>query len=399
MISVTFVVYFLKMIFFHNIPVERQHRIAVSVFFFNQGLIFGSWASRIPDIKTSLGLSVAGLGSMLFFLPIGQLTGLTMSGFAVSKFGSKRVLSVAAILYPTMLLCVGATNRIWQLPFVLFLMGLCGNFATLGTNTQGVGVQKLYEKVWNKSIIASFHGIWSLAGFTGGIISTLMVSKNITPFVHYCIIYSLVITLVLIMRKYLLPRDTDPDDIKRNRIFVRPDKSLIFLGFIAFGSSICEGTMFDWSGIYFQKVLTVPKDLIRLGYVAFFFAMAFGRFTADKMVNRIGIYKMLRISGLIIFTGLMISVLFPYVPTATFGFLLVGLGTSSVIPLCYGLAGKSENMHPGLAIASVGSISFMGILIGPPIIGFIAQASSLRLSFAVIAIMGLTTTVISSKVK
>ena len=157
--------------------------------------------------------------------------------------------------------------------------------------------------------------------------------------------------------------------------------------------------MFDWSGIYFQKVLIVPKDLIRLGYMAFFFAMAFGRFTADRMVTRFGIYKMLRVSGLVIFTGLIISVIFPYIPTATLGFLLVGLGTSCVIPLCYGLAGKSENMHPGLAIASVASVSFMGILIGPPLIGFIAQAVSLRLSFTVIAILGLTTTVLSSRIK
>jgi len=380
---------------FKSFSQQRQHRIAVSVYFFNQGLVFASWASRIPDLKNSLGLSVAGLGSMLFFLPIGQFCAMTLSGITVSKYGSKKVLSIAAIMYPAMLLCVGATHKLWQLPIVLFLLAFCGNFASLGTNTQGVGVQKLY----GKSIIASFHGIWSVAGFTGGLISTIMVTNNISPFTHYCFIFGIVLIMIFLMRNYLLPRDTEPDDTRRNRGFVLPDKSLVILGFIALGSSVCEGTMFDWSGIYFQKVLIVPKDLIRLGYMAFFFAMAFGRFTADRMVTRFGIYKMLRVSGLVIFTGLIISVIFPYIPTATLGFLLVGLGTSCVIPLCYGLAGKSENMHPGLAIASVASVSFMGILIGPPLIGFIAQAVSLRLSFTVIAILGLTTTVLSSRIK
>lgn len=383
------------MYFFKSFTEQRQHRIAVSVYFFNQGLVFASWASRIPDIKTSLGLSVAGLGSMLFFLPIGQFCAMTLSGITVSKYGSKKVLSIAAIMYPTMLLCVGATHKLWQLPIVLFLLAFCGNFASLGTNTQGVGVQKLY----GRSIIASFHGIWSLAGFTGGLISTFMVTHNISPFTHYCFIYAVVLIMILLMHKHILPRDIEPDDTRRKRVFVFPDKSLVILGFIALGSSVCEGTMFDWSGIYFQKVLNVPRELIRLGYIAFFFAMAFGRFTADWMVTKFGIFKMLRVSGLIIFTGLITSVIFPYIPTATLGFFLVGLGTSCVIPLCYGLAGKSEIMHPGLAIASVASVSFMGILIGPPLIGFIAQAVSLRLSFTVIAIFGLTTTILSSRIK
>jgi MFS family permease len=162
---------------------------------------------------------------------------------------------------------------------------------------------------------------------------------------------------------------------------------------------ICEGTMFDWSGIYFQKVLTVPKEMVRLGYIAFMFAMTTGRFTADRVVTRFGIFRVLRISGLIIFSGLITAVLFPYLPTATLGFLLVGIGTSSVVPMCYGLAGKSEIMHPGLAVATVASVGFLGFLIGPPIIGFSAQAVSLRLLFTLIAILGLTTTVLSARIK
>jgi len=374
---------------------QRYYRIAVGTLFFVQGLIFSSWANRIPDIKHSLGLSEAGLGGVLFFLPIGQLCAMGLSGYLVGKFGSKRVLSVAALLYPTALLGLGLVTTVWQLSLGLLLFGMCANLTNISINTQGVGVERIYRR----SIMASFHGIWSLAGFTGGLISTLMVGYNIAPFEHFCIIYVVVLAIILTMRNSILPRDTARDTNSKRKIFSKPDAAIFTLGTIVFGSMICEGTMFDWSGVYFQKIINPPKELVRLGYIAFMFTMAGGRFAADWMVTRFGITKILRASGITIATGLLTAVLFPYIATATIGFLLVGIGTSSVVPLCYGLAGKSKTMHPGVAVASVASIGFMGFLIGPPIIGFVAQASSLRWSFALVASFGLITTLMAAKAK
>ena len=167
----------------------------------------------------------------------------------------------------------------------------------------------------------------------------------------------------------------------------------LLLGLIAFGSMACEGTMFDWSGVYFETVIRPPKELIRLGYIAFMCTMACGRFTADRLVTRFGAIRVIRASGIVIATGLLLSVLFPHLTTATLGFLLVGFGTSSVVPLCYSLAGRSKTMLPGVALATVSTIGFFGFLLGPPVIGFIAHALNLRWSFALIALIGLTTTV------
>jgi MFS family permease len=378
-----------------SFPTQRYYRIAVSCFFFIQGLTFSSWASRIPDIKTMLGLTEAGLGGILFFLPIGQLSAMALSGYLVSNFGSKRMLTIAAVLYPTALLGLGAASAIWQLGLGLYIFGMCSNLCNISVNTQGVGVERLY----GRSIMASFHGIWSMAGFTGGLISTLMVGNNILPFWHFLIIYGVVLTIYLTMRSSILPRDKKRDPEIRKKGFAWPEKTIFFLGFIAFGSMICEGTMFDWSSIYFQKIINPPKELIRLGYIAFMFTMASGRFMADRLVTRFGITKVLRTSGIIIATGLLTSVLFPYLPTATIGFLLVGAGTSSVVPLCYGMAGRSKTMHPGVAVATVSSIGFLGFLLGPPVIGFIAQASSLRWSFTLVALLGLTTTMLAARIK
>jgi len=160
-----------------------------------------------------------------------------------------------------------------------------------------------------------------------------------------------------------------------------------------------EGAMFDWSGVYFQQVVEAPKSLIVLGYVSFMVMMATGRFVGDKLIQQYGRKKMLRISGILISTGLFISVLFPYLATATLGFLIVGLGVSSIVPMVYSSAGRIPNIPPGIALASVSSISFLGFLMGPPLIGYIAEISSLRYSFAVIGLLGFGIAIMVSKMK
>lgn len=376
-------------------PAQRYYRIAVSVFYFIQGFTFSSWASRIPDIKSKLQLSDAGFGAVLFTLPIGQLTAMAISSYLVSHFGSKRTLTLGATLYPAALVLLGIVSSVWQLVAGLFLFAMFANLSNISVNTQGIGIERLYRR----SIMASFHGIWSLAGFTGGLVSTFMVAENIGTFKHFCIIYAVTLTLMLSARSFLMPRDEKRPEKQKTRIFVKPDKLIVTIGLIAFGSLICEGMMVDWSGLYFVKIIHPPKELIRLGFIAYMCTMASGRFAADWMVTRFGIIRILQFSGVTITVGLLIAVIIPHLITATLGFLLVGLGTSSVVPLCFSLAGKSKVMLPGVAIATVSSIGFLGFLIGPPTIGFLAQISSLRLSFMVIAFIGLLTTVMARRLK
>lgn len=379
-----------------SFPTQRYYRIGVSTFYFIQGITFATWASRIPDIQQALHLSDGLLGSVLFALPVGQLAAMALSGYLVSRFGSKRILSIAACLYPAVLLLLGSVTTLWQLVGALFFFGICGNLSNISLNTQGVGVERLYRR----SIMASFHGVWSMAGFTGGLLSAYMVADNMPVFTHFCIVYALGFILMLAARKFMLPRDASfKQTTQTKKVFVKPDRYIITLGIIAFACMICEGTMFDWSGIYFEKIVHAPKDLTRLGYVAFMFTMTAGRFTADWLITRFGVTNILKSSGIFIITGMMLAILFPYVSTATLGFLLVGIGTSSVVPMAYSLAGKSKKMMPSVALASVSSIGFLGFLIGPPIIGFISELSNLRISFTLIAILGLGTTIMAGKLK
>ena len=374
------------------VKVPRIHRIGISVFFFIAGITFASWASRIPDIQNKLQLSEAGLGGVLLALPVGQLISLPISGWLISRYGSRQLVIAAAILFPVTLILLAIAATIFQLVVALVFFGFWANLINIAMNTQAVGVETLY----GRSIMASFHGLWSLAGFTGAAIGSFFVSAHLSPFIHFSIICVITALLVFTSYKHTLPNDTDGGS---QPIFVKPDIRILILGLIAFCCMVCEGAMADWSGVYFKKVVQTPAAFTTVGYVAFMATMATGRFLGDWLITKFGVKPILQLSGILIATGLMIAVIFPHMFTAITGFLLVGFGVSCVVPVVYGLAGKSTTMSPALALAAVSTISFLGFLIGPPLIGFIAQASSLRWSFTLIALLGLGTTILAGKVK
>jgi MFS family permease len=374
-----------------SFPQKRIYRIAVSSFFFLAGLCFSSWASRIPDIQTKLHLNNARLGAVLLSLPTGLLISLPMAGWLVAKFGSRVIAISAALLYALTLPLLGFVQTIWQLIICLFIFGMGGNMLNISMNTQAVGTEAIY----GRSIMASYHGLWSLAGFSGAAIGTLLVRLGLSPAGHFLIISGLALLIVAIAFKYLLSEDVNKNE--HQPIFARPDRSLINLGLIAFCCMICEGSMFDWSGVYFQKVIQPEKGLVTVGYTAFMSTMATGRFIGDWVATQLGKKKTLQLSGALTATGLLTAVIFPFFTTAVFGFLLVGAGVSSVVPLVYSSAGKSKTMSAGVAIAAVSTIGYLGFLFGPPFIGFIAQASSLRISLGLIALLGSIITVIATR--
>jgi MFS family permease len=383
----------LQEINFNKALVFRKYRIAACVFFFIEGLIFSTWASRIPAIQAKLHLSDGALGGVLFALPAGLMVSLPLSGWLVSKYGSRPMMISGSVIYPFILLLLASSTSVAQIILSLFFFGIMGNLINIAMNTQAVGIESLY----GRSVMASFHGFWSLAGFSGAVIGTFFISRGFSPFFHFFTVCSLVILLVLLSYKFTLPHDANRH--QSQKIFVKPDKKLLMLGLIAFCCLLCEGAMADWSGVYFKTIVVAPAALITLGYVAFTGTMALGRFLGDWLVTKFGVKRMLQISGTMISSGLLISVIFPYLISATAGFLLVGFGVSSVVPIVYGLAGKSETMSAGAALASVSTIGFLGFLIGPPVIGFIAQLISLRWSFAFIALLGFGTALLAGKLK
>jgi MFS family permease len=370
------------------------YRVAVSTIFFLQGLCFASWASRIPTIQQRMGFSDTQLGLVLLALPVGLMASLPLAGWLVAKQGSRRVALVGALLYAITLLTLGLAATPVQLLGCLVFFGLAANLLNIAINTQAVGVEALYKR----SIMASFHGVWSLAGFVGAAVGTTMIGYGIDPLLHFGLITGLIIAGVLVAIRYLLPADANAQAADQP-IFVWPDKSLLTLGLIAFCCMICEGAMFDWSGVYFGKVVMAEKAWVGAGYTAFMSTMAAGRFVADRFTSHFGRVRTLQLSGLLTASGLLLAILLPQLGPALVGFLLVGFGVSSVVPLVYGAAGRSTVMTPGVALAAVSTVGFLGFLIGPPLIGLVAGATSLRISFSIIALMGLSIALLAGKAK
>ncbi len=373
---------------------QRMHRIAVSAYFFLAGFCFSSWASRIPNIQQKLHLNNGSLGGVLLGLPVGLMTSLPLAGWLVARFGSRPIAIIGALLYSSILPLLGMVDTTWQLVACLFCFGMCGNLLNISINTQAIGTEALY----GRTIMASYHGLWSLAGFSGASIGNAFISLGWLPWQHFMIITGLAWVIVAMMSRNLVPSDSRPDEGGNRPIFAWPDRSLINLGIIAFCSMICEGAMFDWSNVYFQKVILPPKLLAGLGLTAFMCTMAAGRFLGDWLATRWGIRRMLQLSGILTAAGLLIAILFPWLLPALIGFLLVGAGVSSVVPLVYSAAGKSRVLSPGVALAAVSTIGYLGFLFGPPFIGFIAQASSLRVSLGLIAILGSVIALFANKI-
>ena len=260
----------------------------------------------------------------------------------------------------------------------------CGNMGNISVNTQGVMLEKLY----GRSIFSAFHGVWSVGGFCGASIGLLMMKFDIAPAYHFIGIAVFIALNNLYFQKDLLPNPASQPDLPKWRIR-KPKGILLQLGIMCFCTMSVEGCMFDWAGVYFKEVIQAQGQLVSLGYALFMISMATGRFLGDRLAEQFGRKRMVINSGIMIFTGLMVMVAFPMVWISALGCVISGLGVSSIVPLLYGSAGKLKLIPSSVSIASVAGIGYFGFLMGPPMIGFIAEATGLRVSLAIISLGGL----------
>lgn len=369
-------------------------RWAVSFFYFSLGLCFATWASRIPNIKTALDLSDGQLGTILFALPLGQLTMMYFSGKLVTRFGSHRILPFSLLMYAFSLTNLGLAQNAWQLGLGLYVFGIFGNLSNISVNTQGIYTEGLFRK----TIMSSFHGMWSLAGFTGALVGLGMLAFNLSTYTHFIIIALTALILISFNFKFLI-KAKEKVKVGRKKGFQKPDKTLVLLGVIGFCAMASEGIMFDWSGVFFKDIVKVPGALVILGYTSYMIMMASGRFFGDGLIQKFGRIRVMQISGVMISTGFFMAVLFPYLIPSTIAFMIIGLGVSTIVPTLYSIAGKHPTIPTGEALTAVSSVSFLGFLMGPPVIGYIAELSSLRLSFAFIGIFGFGIALMVSRIK
>jgi|GEM_PF-513790 len=322
------------------------YRTAINAFFFVMGMVFASWAVRIPDIKAALQMSDAALGSVLLAAPLGEMLSIAPTAWLIGRFRSRRVIMLGLMLMPCALLSLALAGSPHWLAAALLGFGFANNMLNISLNAQAVGVETLY----GRSIMATFHGMWSLGGVAGCIIGSIVAPLGVAPLPHFAAILVITLATLCCLRTWTMPREVRigaaaPESGKRS---FRPDLYLTLLGCIALGSMATEGAMYDWSSVYFAQVVQPGESLIRAGYLACMCAMVTGRLLADGLVNRFGVTPVLQLSGLCIAAGLSLALLWPDLLPATAGLALVGFGMASVVPLCYSLAGKSTRVPPSV---------------------------------------------------
>ncbi|AJR04336.1 MFS transporter [Siansivirga zeaxanthinifaciens CC-SAMT-1] len=368
---------------------RAKQRIALSTYFFLSGICFATWASRIPTIKTFFNLNDAELGTILIAMPVSSLIGLPISGWLVSKFDSRIPLIFAFVFFAVSLASIGFATSTFALVLSISGFAFCLRILNISINTQSITLQKKYEK----RVVGAFHGLWSTGGVIGVAFSTLMVKFNVPIHIHMLGIAIFGLIVALITFRFTLKNDKSPSGNKL--IISKPDPYIMFLGILIFFGAVCEGGMFDWSGVYFKEVL--KEDVFTYGYLMFMITMALSRFFSDRLVSGIGILKTYFLSGSLITTGILIAVVFPQFWTALFGFLLVGFGTAAIFPVTMSLAGLSKKYSPGMAISIVTTYAILGMLIGPPLIGYLSHAFGLEKAFLLFVLIGILFIPVSNK--
>lgn len=386
----------------NHVAYSKEHiRFAVLSFFLAQGLCFSSWASRIPDIKEIFTVNDALYwGIVLFMIPVGKFVAIPLAGYLVSKLGSRIMVQISIMGYALSLFAIGTALNIYMLGVFLFCFGVFWNLCDISLNTQGIGIERLY----GRTIMASFHGGWSLAACLGALIGFIMIVSDITPFWHFTLIAALILLLTMVSRRYLQD-DVSTADVKEEAVedksekwqyIKKPEMLLIKLGLVGLFALVVESAMFDWSGVYFESVLRVPKSL-QIGFLVFMVMMTVGRFLANYAYRIWGKQRVLQLSGAFIFIGFFTSALLGStvdsmalkVIVNSFGFMLVGLGISSMVPTIYSLVGAKSKTPVGIALTILSSISFIGSLVAPLLIGAISQAFNMEYAYMVVGLLGL----------
>lgn len=369
-------------------------RRAVSWLFLLNGMLFGTWVSRIPMVQERHELTHGALGVALLGMALGALVAMPLSGWASARLGSRRVAAFWTVVYAGVLPCLAFAPGVLWLKLGLFLFGAGHGGLDVAMNGQAV----LVERRYHRPIMSTFHALFSAGGLAGAAMGAGMAWLEVPVETHFLTVAALLGgTVMLIALRPLLPDDrverAGGEEVSSNDEALAtpvPAKSglasipaadrrrLIALGVLAFCIMMGEGAMADWSGLFLKQVAGAGDGLASAGYAAFSLAMMLGRFTGDSLTLRLGPERLVRGSGVLAAAGLLLALITAHPYAAVLGFAAVGAGFATVIPQVFSAAGRVKETSPGLALAAVTTLGYGGFLLGPPLIGFVAEGIGLR---------------------
>ncbi len=358
-----------------------RSRWAVSLVFFVNGFLFANYIARLPDIQVIYGLDYRQLGFVLLSSAVGSLLAMPFTGYLIDRYSSRRVTGSALFGVGLIVGLFILSPNYFLLLLAFFFLGACSGITDVAMNAQAVVVEKLMAK----SIMASFHAVWSLGMFMGAGVGALFVSFGQPVAFHMGVSALLGISLGFLAMNYLVK--DEENGLANTSLFKLPAKVLIGLGIIAFCGMLGEGAMSEWSTNYMRDVLKTGAQLAPIGLVAYSLAMLIGRIYGDRARMYYGDAKLIALSSMVAAIGCLIIVAGWQLFTSVLGFVLAGLGLSVIVPIAYSRAGNTPGIAPGTGISMVTTIGYSGFIVGPPVIGLIADHFGLQVGYAFILLL------------
>jgi len=364
----------------------RRARLAVTITFIINGFTAGTFVARIPDFKRILDVSNGTLGLSLLFVSIGVFVALKPAGRNAAKFGSQPVIFWSTLVLAISCILVGLLFNLQWFWFSLFIFGFAIATQDVSMNAHAVVV----EQRANRRLMSVFHGMFSVGTLIGGVLGGLFSQWEVTPMQQAMTLAGIYVIAALLIKPLFLPAEVDKHDFSTG---ARAKHPFIFWIFGLFGlfAAISEGAAGDWGGVLARDAFGATPFISTLPYIVFCTAMIIGRFSGDYLAHRFGASIIIATGGLISGTGLTAGLFMGGVPAIMVAWFLLGLGLSVVIPLMFSAAGTLAStkyagiIAPSEAVAKVSGVSYFGFVIGPPLIGFIADVIELRWTLLLIA--------------
>ncbi|MFF8512710.1 MFS transporter [Streptomyces sp. NPDC015492] len=361
----------------------RRARFAVAAVFCVHGAVTGSFATRIPWIQEHAGVSAGQLGLALAFPALGASLAMPLAGAVSHRLGARTALRGLLTLWTLALTLPSLAPNVWGLCAALFVYGATAGMSDVAMNALGVET----ENRLGRSIMSSLHGMWSAGALIGSAAGTVAAHLGGDARLHHLIAALVLTALGLVFCQGVLDVHSTPDGEAPPR-FSLPPKSALIIGAVGFCAVFAEGASLDWSAVYLRDELGGSAGLAAASTTAFALTMTVARLAGDRVVDRFGAVRTVRVGGAVATLGGVMVVAAPHAAVAMTGFGFIGLGVAVVVPLAFAAAGRS-GPNPSQAIAGVATITYTSGLIAPSAIGGIADATSLVFSFGLVTLLAL----------
>ncbi len=353
--------------------------LATRLVFLMNGIAMAAWAPLVPLAKARLGLDEGSLGLLLLFLGIGSVVAMPLTGVLVARLGCRIVILTGGVAI-TIALPLLALLDTWA--GMAVAIGLFG--ATLGAVDVTMNIQAvMVERKAKRSLMSGFHGMFSIGGIIGAGGVSLLLGVFSEPWQAATVVAVIALVLLLAAGPALLPYGNDSGE--STPLFVFPKGIILFIGLLCLFVFLAEGAILDWSAVYLISHTGASVATAGLGYAVFSVAMTIGRLTGDRLRSKFSDQVMLFSGGLVAAAGFMLAVLVPTTLMGLIGFMLVGLGAANAVPVLFSAAGRTKLMPSNLAVASVATLAYTGVLVGPALIGFVSQWTSLAVALSLVA--------------